>query len=139
MRSLILSSVKGLAIPGTILKLRNYAMVFTLAATFVSIYEAMRFSFKFGPLPESDPQVLMWVLLCLAGSLIGTIGTFLLHKGMLLAAALIFCCGLAPVTPNMIVLTQGDQYQYFIGLTIFWLALGGLEISLFTHLADEMR
>ena len=105
LQSLILASVKGLAIPGTILQLRNYAMVFTFTAAFVSLFEVLRFSLKAGPLPSSDPQALFWVLLCVAGSLTGAIGTFLLHKGIILAASLLFCCGLAPFTPNMIVLT----------------------------------
>jgi hypothetical protein len=105
LQSLILASVKGLAIPGTIIKLRNYAMFLTTMATFVSLFEVFRFSLKIGPLPSSDPQVLVWVLLCLAGSLTGTLGTFMLHKGMILAASLLFCCVLAPVTPNMIVIT----------------------------------
>ena len=42
------------------------------------IFEVIRYFLKIGPMPESDPYVLLWVILILSGSLIGTIGTFLL-------------------------------------------------------------
>ena len=105
LRSLIMQQVKGMAIPGTILQLRNYSMTFTFAALVVSIYELMRYSLVIGPLPEGDKWVLIWVITCVTGSLIGTMGTFMLHKNMILASSLLFCCAMAPITPNMIVLT----------------------------------
>ena len=108
LQALISNSVKGMAVPGLIITLRNIAMPLTFITLAISIYEVLRFSLAFGPLPVGDAYVLVWVLLCLFGSIIGCVGTFTLHKGALLAASLIFCCAMAPVTPNMIVLTQGD-------------------------------
>ena len=50
----------------------------------------------------------------------------------------ILSCLVAPVTPNMIVLTQGDQYLYFSALSVFLFIAGGLMIALFSNLQDEM-
>ena len=69
---------------------------------------------------------MVWVLVSLIGSLVGCLGAFTLNKGALLASSLIFCCAMAPVTPNMIVLTQGTQYLYFIALTLFTFLVGGV-------------
>jgi len=85
-------------------------MALSTIALFISIYELIRYAMQSGPLPEGDPQVLLWVMLICGGSLIGTMGTYMLQKGMLMASSLIFCCAMAPATPNMIVLSQGDQY-----------------------------
>lgn len=52
--SLILHSVKGLAIPGSVLRLRNYAMVLTFGALAVSTWESFRYVMQLGPLPEND-------------------------------------------------------------------------------------
>ena len=92
----------------------------------ISIYEMFRYSLVFGPLPEKDTSVLIWVIVCLIGSITGCVGTFALNTKALLASAFIFCLCMAPVTPNMIVLTQGDQYLYFIALTFFMFIVGGL-------------
>ena len=127
-----------MAVPGTIIKLRHVTMPLTFATLVVSIYESFRYGMGFGPLPVGDSYVLVWVLLCLLGSITGCVGTFALNKGALLAASLIFCCAMAPVTPNMIVLSQGDQYQSFIALTIFMFIVGGLMVALFSELAEEM-
>ena len=139
LHSLILASVRSNAIPGTIVRLRNYAMVFTFASTLVSIFEAVRFFAKIGPLPETNLFVLLWLILVITGSLIATVGTFLLQKTLILLAAILLCCGVAPVTPNMIVLSQGVHSEYYVILSIFWMALGFLEIFIFTHLATELR
>ena len=45
---------------------------------------------------------------------------------------------MAPATPNMIVLTQGDDYLYFIALTIFFFAAGTLQVSLYGYLSEEL-
>ena len=128
-----------MAIPGTIIRLRHYGILFTLVTLVVSVYETVRYGCSFGPLPKNDSFVLTWVLLCLLTSIIGTLGTFTLHKGLILAASILFCCAVAPSTPNMIVLTQGDEYQYFIGLTIFMLIAGAVEIALYGNLVEEMN
>ena len=57
---------------------------------------------------------------------------------MLIASAILFCCAMAPATPSIIVLTQGDQYQYFIALTIFYIIAGGLNVALFSDLTEEL-
>ena len=44
MRGLIVDSVKDMAIPGSIIRLRNYGMVLTLATFVVSIYELIRYA-----------------------------------------------------------------------------------------------
>ena len=45
---------------------------------------------------------------------------------------------MAPATPNMIVLTQGDQYEYFVGLTLFYFLTGTYMVFLFGNLAEEL-
>lgn len=139
LHALIMDSVKGMTIPGQIIKLRNWGMTLTVASLGVSLYEVMRYSLEFGPLPVGDSQVLAWVVLCLIGSLLGTVGTFIMHKGLLLAASLAFCCAMAPATPNMIVLSEGDQCEYFIGLALFMFLVGGVEIALYASLSDELN
>ena len=101
-------------------------MPLTLITFAVSLYELARYSFQFGPLPAGDTYVLIWVLVSLIGSLVGCVGAFALNKGALLASSLLFCCAIAPVTPNMIVLTQGTQYLYFVALTLFIFLVGGI-------------
>lgn len=76
--SLILGDVKGLAIPGTIVSLRHYSMVFSAIAFVFAFYELLRYSLQFGPLPSGESYVLMWVILIFAGGLINTLGAFML-------------------------------------------------------------
>ena len=136
--SLILGDVKGLAIPGTIVTLRHHSMYLSAIALILSVYELLRYSLQFGPLPEGESYVLMWVLILVGGGLINTLGAFMLHKGLILAGALLFCCVMAPATPNMIVLSQGDEYLYFLFTTLFFFAAGTLQVFLYCHLSEEL-
>ena len=62
----------------------------------------------------------------LLGSYSGLLGTALLHKHLLLLAALIFVCAMAPMTPNMIVESAGVQAWYFIMMAKLWVLVGGV-------------
>ena len=128
-----------MAIPGNIIRLRHWGMIFTFITLGVSIFELIRYATEAGPLPRDNSYVFMWVLSMVLGSLVGVFGTFTLHKGMILAASIIYCCALAPITPNMIVLSQGVEYQYFIAFTIFMFLVGGIEIALYGNLTEELN
>ena len=106
---LIESEVKDIDIEGIVKKLRYVAMPVTFIALGLSLFEMFRYSLVFGPLPEGNSYVLVWVLFCLLGSITGCIGTYTVNKAALLAGCLLFCAALAPVTPCMIVLTNGVQ------------------------------
>ena len=140
LQAFIVQSVKGMQIPGTVIRQRHWGMAFTFISTVIAFYELIRYSMDLFPISDADKSefLLGWVILNLVGSLVGMAGTFMLHKGLILAASLLFCCAMAPATPNMIVLTQGEEYLYFIGLTVFMLVVGGLEITLFSNLTDEL-
>ena len=71
--SLIFPSHKNFAIPGgDIMSIRRYAIIFSLLAFGLGLYEVCRF----GPLEES--YVLIWALMIFVGGLINTIGAFML-------------------------------------------------------------
>ena len=106
---LIESEVKDIDIEGIVKKLRYVAMPVTFIALGLSLFEMFRYSLVFGPLPEGNSYVLVWVFFCLLGSITGCIGTYAVNKAALLAGCLLFCAALAPVTPCMIVLTNGEQ------------------------------
>ena len=108
MLSVISSSVKGVAITGIINKLRHILMPFIVLSLGMSIVELIKFILARGSIPEHDTQALIWIVICLAGSVSGFLGTFMLRKGFLLAASILFCCLMAPLTPNMIFLTNGE-------------------------------
>mmetsp|Transcript_17233 Transcript_17233/g.21762 ORF Transcript_17233/g.21762 Transcript_17233/m.21762 type:complete len:150 (-) Transcript_17233:229-678(-) len=127
-----------MAIPGTILKIRHYSMALTFMSVCICVYELLRYSLTFGPLPANHNYVLVWTIFMSIGSLIGLGGAFMLQHSMLLAGSLFFCCLMAPVTPNMIVLTQGDQSEYFIMLTLFQFVVGALLVLLYAHLSEEL-
>ena len=139
LRSLIRPSIKAMAIPGTIIRLRHYCMALNVVAVVISIYEILRYSVPFGPLPQGELYVLLWNIGIVSGSIVSLVGSFLLNKGLILAGCLLLCCVMAPITPNMIVLTQGDQYEYFIGLTLFYFLAGMLMCFLFANLAEELQ
>ena len=95
------------------------------------IYELYRFAAKDGPHTQGNRYnyIGIWAVVSVIGSLIATIGNLTLRKGMILAGALTFCCAVAPATPNMIVLSSasgGEDYQYWICLTIFVMLTGFL-------------
>ena len=74
----------------------------------------------------------------LAGSLGGLFGTTLLLKRLLLAAALIFLCAAAPLTPNMIVESGGELTWYFIAMSLLWILVGGILAALFISTENEL-
>lgn len=114
-------------------------MALNAVAVAISIYEILRYLVPFGPLPEGELYVLLWNIGIVTGSIVSLIGSFLLNKGLILAGCLLLCCVMAPITPNMIVLSQGEQYEYFIGLTLFYFLAGMLMCFLFAHLAEEIQ
>ena len=132
--------MKDTHIPTTINRLRHCSIVMSMAALGVFIYEVYRFAAKDGPHTGGKHYnfIGIWSVVSLLGSLIAMIGSFVLSKGMLLAGALIFCCAMAPATPNMIVLSAGEEYQYWICLTIFVLVTGFILSFLFMHLNKEL-
>ena len=107
-----------------------------MVALGVFIFEVYRFAAKSGPHTGGNRYhfIGIWSVVSLLGSLVATIGTITLSKGMLLASALIFCCAVVPATPNMIVLSAGEEYQYWICLTIFVLVAGLIQSLLFIYL-----
>ena len=113
-------------------------MALNVVAVVISIYEILRYSVPFGPLPEGELYVLLWNIGIVTGSLVSLIGSFLLNKGLILAGCLLFCCVMAPITPNMIVLSQGYQYEYFVALTLFYFLAGTLMVFLFTIISNVL-
>ena len=92
----------------------------------VFIFEVYRFAAKSGPHTGGNRYhfIGIWSVVSLLGSLVATIGTIALSKGMLLTSALIFCCAVAPATPNMIVLSAGEEYQYwnnYLSIAMIWI------------------
>ena len=98
----------------------------TTIASGVYIFELYRFAAKSGPhtLGNHYAFIGIWSVVSVVGSLIATIGSLALKKGMILAGALVFCCAMAPATPNMIVLSDAEEYEYWICLTIFVMLTG---------------
>ena len=84
-------------------------MPVTSIAFGLSIYEMVRWIWAIGPLPEANNYVIVWALFFLIASIIGGVGSYVMSKGVLLAGCLIFCAALAPVTPCLVVLTNGVQ------------------------------
>ena len=133
--------MKGNHIPTIVNRLRHCSILMTTIALGVYIFELYRFAAKSGPHTGGNHYefIGIWSVVSLLGCLVATIGSFALSKGMLLAGALIFCCAVAPATPNMIVLSAGEEYQYWICLTIFVLVTGLLQSFLFIYLNQELN
>ena len=133
---LIASSIKKNKIPTLVSRLRNGSIFMTSIALGVYIFELYRFAAKSGPHTGGNHYAFIgiWSVVSVLGSLIATIGSLALRKGMILAGALIFCCAVAPATPNMIVLSAGEEYQYWICLTVFVMLTGFLLAFLFIYL-----
>ena len=77
LKSLIVGNVSSGLIPGFTIRLRNIALILTLAALTLSSFETYRFSTEKGPLPKSDWS-LSWVIIMLVGSISSLLGTTLL-------------------------------------------------------------
>ena len=112
----------------------------SLIAIGVFIFEVYRFSAKSGPHTGGKHyhNIGIWSIVSLLASLIATIGSLVLSKGMILASALTLCCAVAPATPNMIVLSAGEEYQYWICLTVFVMVAGLIQSLLFMFLNQEL-
>ena len=67
-----------MAIPFKIFNERNSAIVLSFIAMGFSMFELTKYVFGFGPLPEGDPIVLTWVITSFIGSMIATMGSFML-------------------------------------------------------------
>ena len=67
-----------MAIPYKILNERNSAVVLSLIAMGLSMFELTKYVFGFGQLPEGDPIVLTWIITSCIGSTIATMGSFML-------------------------------------------------------------
>ena len=125
-------------IPSPTLSTRNYAILLSLIALGISSFEVYQFAAGIGPVAES-PWTIWWVIAMLTGSLISVVATILLQIHLLLIGAIILGCVTAPLTPNMIVESQGELLWYFIGISIFWIVVGGIQATLFCSIESELR
>ena len=122
--ALIVHDVEKQDLPAPLNCMRHLVIVLAFVAFIFGFYELMRYCLEFGSLPSDKNYVLLWAILILAGGVISTIGALTLHRGVILSAALVFLCLMGPATPNMIVMSQGEEFVYFIYLTIFYFVAG---------------
>ena len=105
----------------------------------ISIFEVVRVAVDGDPFIKGTNYVIEWVSLCLLGSILGVYSSLTLKKGAILAAALVFGCLMGPITPNMIVLSDGAQTVYFVTLALFQLSVAGMQLALFAKLVAELN
>ena len=139
LEALILPSVKRTALPKPLIRQRKFATVMSLIMLAVSIWELLRFFLEIGALSNSEPEVLVWVILSLLSSLIGITGALILEKWIILLSAIVSCFAVAPMVPRMIILTQGDECPYFVILIILWMVFGMFQSALYGLLNEELK